>query len=184
MKLLFLCTHNRCRSIVAEAVTRQVCGSLLEVQSAGSQPARKVHPLTLEHLAMHDIPVRGLRSKSWDSLPDYNPDFVISVCESAAGESCPFWNGKSHRIHWGLPDPSLLDEDADACDAAFASLIATLTLRMRHIKEVLQRTQNKEILAEEFIAQSSCFVKAAGPVRDHGNVFGFTPDTPRAGWLY
>jgi len=165
MKLLFLCTHNRCRSIVAEAVTRKVCGDLVQVQSAGSQPARKVHPLTLEHLALHDIPVRGLRSKSQDTLADYQPDFVITVCDSAAGESCPLWDRTALRIHWGLKDPSLLEGDGVACSAGFSTLIATLSLRMKRIKEVLQRTQNKEMLAAEFNALSNFFVMANEPLR-------------------
>ncbi len=184
MKLLFLCTHNRCRSIVAEAITRQVCGGMVDVQSAGSQPARKVHPLTLEHLAMHDIPVRGLRSKSWDSLPDYNPDFVISVCDSAVGESCPLWDGQAARIHWSLMDPSVLDEDAAACDAAFATLIATLMLRMKRIKDLLQRTPSKGILAEEFAVLANLYVKANKPERERQSLFGFHQDTGKAGWLY
>ena len=150
---------------MAEAVTRHVCGSLAEVQSAGSQPARKVHPLTLEHLALHDIPVRGLRSKSIDSLANFHPDFVITVCDSAAGESCPLWVDKAHRIHWSLMDPSVLEEDGVACGAAFASLIATLTLRMKRIMDVLQNTGNQEVLAREFEALSNHFVKAAEPER-------------------
>lgn len=180
MKLLFLCTHNRCRSIVAEAVTRQVCGSLVEVQSAGSQPARKVHPLTLEHLALNDVPVRGLRAKSVDSLAGYHPDFVITVCTDAAGESCPVWAGKVHRIHWALMDPSILDEDAFACSAAFGSLIATLTLRMKHIKEVFQRTQNTEVLADEFTALANLFVKGNGPVRQRQDLFESMPAARKA----
>ena len=168
MKLLFLCTHNRCRSIVAEAVTRQVCGDLVQVQSAGSQPARKVHPLTLEHLALHDIPVRGLRAKSQDTLADYQPDFVITVCDQSgekSGESCPLWDGTALKIHWGLKDPSVLEGDGVACSAGFSTLIATLSLRMKRIKEVLQRTTDKEVLAAEFNALSNFFVMANEPLR-------------------
>ncbi|MES2605554.1 MAG: arsenate reductase ArsC [Pseudomonadota bacterium] len=165
MKLLFLCTHNRCRSVLAEAVSRQVCGNLIQVQSAGSQPARKVHPLTLEHLALHDISVRGLRSKSLDTLADYNPDFVITVCDNAAAESCPLWDGNAIRIHWSFKDPSLLDGDDFACGIAFATVIATLSLRMSRIKELLQRNADKLVLAEEFSALANCFVMASEPSR-------------------
>jgi arsenate reductase (thioredoxin) len=180
MKLLFLCTHNRCRSIVAEAVTRQIFGSLIEVQSAGSQPARKVHPLTLEHLALNDVPVRGLRAKPLESLSDYHPDFVITVCANAASENCPLWNGSAHRLHWGLMDPSVLDEDAVACNAAFASLIATLTTRMQRIKEVFLRTQNKEVLAEEFAALANFFVTANEPARRHQSLYETMPAARKA----
>ena len=161
MKLLFLCTHNRCRSILAEAVTRQICGDLVQVQSAGSQPARKVHPLTLEQLALHDLSVRGLRAKAIDSLGDFRPDFVITVCDEAA-DTCPTWYGNARRIHWSFKDPSVLD-DAFDCGIAFATIIATLSLRMTRIKEVLQRGTDKLTLSDELAALANCFVMASQP---------------------
>jgi len=138
MKLLFLCTHNRCRSILAEAIARQVCGNLIEVRSAGSEPARKVHPLTLEQLALHDIPLRGLRSKAWSQL-DYQPDFIITLCDSAAGESCPLGGPTVVRVHWPLADPTRLQDDYDACWQCFDEVIATLTTRMKRLRELFQR---------------------------------------------
>lgn len=162
MKLLFLCTHNRCRSILAEAVTRHICGDLVQVQSAGSQPARKVHPLTLEQLALHDISVRALRAKSVESLGDFQPDFVITVCDDAA-DTCPLWDGNARHIHWSFKDPSALEGDAVACGIAFATIIATLSLRMTRIKEVLQRGADKSALAAELTALSKCFVMASQP---------------------
>lgn len=166
MKLLFLCTYNRCRSIIAEAVTRQVCGTLVEVQSAGSRPARKVHPLTLENLAMHNIPVRGLRAKSWDLQAGFNPDFVITVCEAGAMDACPLLDGKATPIHWGFADPSLLVDDAVACYAAFDALIGTLELRMKKVRDLLLRQCDKQTLAEELYALAACHTAgttASGP---------------------
>lgn len=158
MKLLFLCTHNRCRSILAEAITRQVCGSLLDVQSAGSEPARKVHPLTLEQLALHDIPLRGLRSKSWSQLGDYQPDFIITLCDSAAGESCPLGGPNAVRLHWPLQDPTRLQDDYDACWQCFDEVIATLTSRMRRVRELLQRQATPAEVRQSLQEEASRFV--------------------------
>src|SRR5690606_32832369 len=126
LKLLFICTHNRCRSILAEAIGRHVGGDLLQVASAGSEPAGKVHPLTLEALARHGITDSGLHSKSWDALSGYQPDFVITVCDRAAAEACPLWLGLATRVHWGLQDPSALTDDTGACQAAFDHCIRIL----------------------------------------------------------
>jgi arsenate reductase len=157
MKLLFLCTHNRCRSILAEAITRQVCGTLIEVQSAGSAPARKVHPLTLEQLALHDIPLRGLRSKAWTQLSDYQPDFIITLCDSAAGESCPLGGPNTARIHWPLPDPTRLEDDYDACWQSFDEVIATLTCRMKRLRELSQRQATQAELRQALHEEASRF---------------------------
>lgn len=106
LKLLFLCTHNACRSILAESIARSLGEDLWEVASAGSHPAGEVHPATLAALSEHDLPTQALASKSWNDLTDYQPDIVITVCDQAAGESCPIWFGKAVKGHWGLPDPS------------------------------------------------------------------------------
>lgn len=106
LKLLFLCTHNACRSILAEAICRQLAGDKCIVASAGSNPAGKVFPETLTKLREHGYEIEGLFSKSWDDLKDYHPDIVITVCDQAAGESCPIWFGKAVKGHWGLTDAS------------------------------------------------------------------------------
>ncbi|WP_346840003.1 arsenate reductase ArsC [Microbulbifer sp. SAOS-129_SWC] len=129
MKLLFICTHNRCRSILSEAITNHLAGTRIRAFSAGSQPAGAVHPQTLQHLQARAIPTDGLASKSWDTLQEVNPDAVITVCDSAAGETCPLWLGQSVRVHWGLPDPSKL-EGAEA-EAAFAAVMDTIAARTR-----------------------------------------------------
>lgn len=113
--VLFLCTHNACRSILAEAIARQLAlGLPLTFMSAGSAPSGKVHPMTLKHLQLQGYSTAGLHSKSWEALADFSPDLVITVCDSAAGETCPLWLGNTPKLHWGLPDPSQLNvEDQD-----------------------------------------------------------------------
>jgi arsenate reductase len=94
MNILYICTHNRCRSILSEAITRQKAQGVINAQSAGSQPVGEVHPLSLRYLQESGYGVEGLRPKSWENLSnenghDFIPDVVITVCDQAAGESCP-----------------------------------------------------------------------------------------------
>lgn len=124
MKLLFVCTHNACRSVLAEVLARAIAGDRLQVASAGSQPAGRIHPLALEQLAAAGYDTAGLRSKGYDDVRDFAPDVVITVCDDAAGESCPAWLGTATRTHWGLPDPSRLAgvEAVNACQRVMATL--------------------------------------------------------------
>lgn len=131
MKLLFICTHNRCRSILAEAITNHLSDGSLIARSAGSQPAGEVHPLTLKYLAEAGISTTGLKSQSWDEHEDFAPDVVITVCDSAAGEACPVWFGNSVKVHWGLPDPSRAQGSEAEVRAAFQSVMQTLERRIR-----------------------------------------------------
>ncbi|WP_395375661.1 arsenate reductase ArsC [Marinicella sp. W31] len=136
MKILFVCTHNRCRSILGEAITRQMVDGLvdnqIEVRSAGSQPAGQVHPETIRHLQLRQINSDGLSSQSWDELESFDPDVVITVCDNAANETCPVWMGQAMKVHWGLPDPSkILDEKAR--QEAFFNVMDVLTKRMQVI---------------------------------------------------
>ncbi len=136
MKILFICTHNRCRSILAEAITRQVAGGKIKAASAGSQPAGEVHPLTLKYLAERGIDTTGLRSQSWDDLQSFAPDAVITVCDSAAGEACPLWLGDTLKVHWGLPDPSKLDGSEDESRRAFFAVMDALEERVRYLSRL------------------------------------------------
>lgn len=124
IRLLFVCTHNRCRSILCEAIARHRGGGRIAAWSAGSQPADAVHPDTLRHLAARGIDTTGLRSQSWDEFADLDPDAVITVCDSAAGEACPLWMGSAVRVHWGLPDPSRVA--GPDRDGAFDAVIARI----------------------------------------------------------
>ncbi len=129
-KILFICTHNRCRSILAEAVTNHFSGGLLEARSAGSEPAGQVHPLSLRYLQGEGIPTDGLRSESWDAYEAWQPDIVITVCDNAAGETCPVWFGDSLRVHWGLADPSAIDGNEAELRTAFLNTINVLRKRI------------------------------------------------------
>ena len=123
MKFLFICTHNRCRSILCEAIASQRGAGFLEAASAGSAPVDAVHPLTLRYLGERGYQTTGLQSQSWEGLAAFNPDRVITVCDSAAGEVCPLWMGEVEKIHWGLPDPSRVEGDQEAVRSAFLAVI-------------------------------------------------------------
>ncbi|UTF58748.1 arsenate reductase ArsC [Gilvimarinus sp. DA14] len=116
-KLLFVCTHNACRSVLAEVTANRLGEGRLQAASAGSQPAGRIHPLTVEYLQGKGIDTDELKSQSWDDFADYQPDLVITVCDSAAGEACPLWMGDAAKAHWGLPDPSRAADSASAFDA-------------------------------------------------------------------
>jgi arsenate reductase (thioredoxin) len=139
MKLLFICTHNRCRSILSEAITQQAGGGWLEARSAGSQPAGEVHPLSLRYLAEAGYSTQGLRSQSWDDFADYKPDAVITVCASAAAEVCPVWMGPEITWHWGLEDPSKLQGSEAEVAQAFRDCIALIENRTQALVELARQ---------------------------------------------
>ena len=148
MKLLFICTHNRCRSIIAEAVTNQYGQGALEARSAGSQPSGQVHPLSIKYLQQAAIDTSGLQSQSWDEHEAWQPDAVITVCDQAAAEQCPVWFGNSLKAHWGLADPSRLEGDDDQVATAFRQTIATLKSRIETLLSAdSQAMQPAELLA-------------------------------------
>ena len=121
-RILFLCTGNSARSMLAEATLRAWAGHRFEVFSAGSLPTGVVNPFALAQLAAEGIPTAGLRSKSWDEFatPEAAPiDLVITVCDAAAAETCPVVFGDFLRAHWGLPDPAAVDGSDTAKAAAF-----------------------------------------------------------------
>lgn len=133
LTLLFICTHNRCRSVLCEALTRELSQGRIAAFSAGSQPSGVVHPETLEHLQVRGIDTSALRSESWDVYEHLSPDAVITVCDSAAGEQCPLWLGNSLRVHWGLPDPSRAGDSRDERTPVFDSVIATIEERIQRL---------------------------------------------------
>lgn len=139
MKLLFICTHNRCRSILAEAITNHVANPHIRAASAGSSPQGIVHPLSLYYLSEHGVSTKGLKSQSWHDFENFNPDAVITLCESAAQETCPVWFGDTVQAHWGLDDPSKQSSDNDEHnqDAAFNYTIGILERRMRRLLDTL-----------------------------------------------
>ena len=138
MKILYICTHNRCRSILSEAISNHFADDVISARSAGSQPAGEVHPLSLKYLAEAGISNEGLASQSWDEFEDFAPDLVITVCDSAAGESCPVWFGNSLKVHWGLADPSSLEGSEEDIAAAFRETIIEISGRVQALKAIAQ----------------------------------------------
>ena len=129
MNILSLCTGNSCRSIIAEALFRSMAPAGHTAQSAGSKPVGHVHPRALEALAEAGISTQGLASKSWDNLPT-TPDIVITVCSSAAGETCPAYLGPVLRTHWGVEDPAHATGTDEEIDAAFSTAYRILRARI------------------------------------------------------
>jgi len=136
MKVLYICTHNRCRSIMAEAITNQLGRDRLHAASAGSQPAGEVHPHSLNYLARAGYTTKDLHSKSWGEVKDFDSDLVITLCDSAAGEACPLWMQDSLKVHWGLKDPSREDGDDTAVAVAFEATIRELEERTRALLQL------------------------------------------------
>ncbi len=121
MNILILCTGNSARSILGEAIFTHRSGGAVQGFSAGSNPTGRPNSYALETLERHSIDTGFARSKSWDEFDDPDApvmDAVITVCDSAASETCPVWPGAPVRAHWGLPDPAAI-EDPDAARAAF-----------------------------------------------------------------
>ena len=129
MNILFLCTGNSCRSILAEATFNHLAPAGWTAMSAGSKPTGRVHPRSLALLDREGISTKGYHSKSWDNLP-LTPDIVVTVCSNAAGETCPAYLGRVVRSHWGVEDPAhAIGTDAEI-DAAFMTAYRILRARM------------------------------------------------------
>jgi arsenate reductase len=129
MNLLFLCTGNSCRSILAEATFNHLAPPGWRAMSAGSQPTGFVHPRSLALLAREGISTEGWHSKSWDKLPAI-PDIVITVCASAAGDVCPAYLGPVMRGHWGVEDPAHASGTDEEIDTAFTKAYRILRSRI------------------------------------------------------
>ena len=129
MNVLFLCTGNSCRSILGEATFNHLAPAGWRAMSAGSRPTGQVHPRSLALLAREGIATEGYHSKSWDQLP-VTPDIVITVCGSAAGETCPAYLGPVLRTHWGVDDPAHATGTDAQIDAAFMTAYRILRARI------------------------------------------------------
>jgi arsenate reductase len=135
--LLFICTHNRCRSILAEVIANTQFEGFFQAFSAGSQPAGEIHPLTLKFLDARGLPTEGLNSQSWDEFADQQFNLVVTVCDSAANESCPLWMSDAPRAHWGMPDPSRAEGDEADIERAFFAVMDALESQLVELKREL-----------------------------------------------
>lgn len=131
MKVLFMCTANSCRSILSEAMFNHLAPAGFEAVSAGSFPKGQVLPRSLTTLQAAGIATDGLSSKGNDAFADSPPDIVITVCDKAAGETCPVYFGPALKAHWGLEDPSDVKGSEAQINAAFNATLATIETRCR-----------------------------------------------------
>jgi arsenate reductase len=131
--VLFICTGNSARSIIAEGLLNEMGKGRFKAYSAGSHPKGAVHPLALKELHSLHIPTDGFRSKGWEEFaapgaPEM--DFVFTVCDQAAGEVCPVWPGQPMTAHWGMPDPAAVEGSDDAKAKAFKDTAITMKRRL------------------------------------------------------
>jgi len=131
--VLFLCTRNSARSIMAEAILNRKGRPIFSAFSAGSHPSGLVHPEALKQIELSRAPAEGLRSKSWDEFekPDApRMDFIFTVCDNAANEMCPVWPGQPMTAHWGVPDPAAVKGTPEQIERAFRDAFMILDRRI------------------------------------------------------
>ncbi|PZQ74147.1 MAG: protein-tyrosine-phosphatase [Variovorax paradoxus] len=151
LNVLFLCTHNSARSILAEALLNDLGAGRFRAFSAGSSPRenQKPNPLALEVLANAGISTSGLRSKSWDEFGRADAphmDLVITVCDNAAGEVCPYWPGRPATAHWGYPDPSEVDGTHEQRLEAFRQTLHAIRRRLDLLVNLPSASLEKMVL--------------------------------------
>ena len=132
--ILVLCTGNSARSIIGEALFNTLGAGRFKAFSAGSHPTGKVNPFAIEQVQALGYPLEGLRSKSWDEFaqPDSpQMDFIVTVCDKAAGEMCPLWPGQPVTAHWGFPDPAAIEGTDDEKRAFFAQTLRQMRNRVQ-----------------------------------------------------
>jgi arsenate reductase len=150
--VLFLCTGNSARSILAEALLNRHGGGRFRAFSAGSQPAGRVNPFAIELLQSAGFPTEGLRSKNWDefAVPGAPQlDFVFTVCDNAAAEVCPVWPGQPVTAHWGVPDPAAVQGSDEIKRKAFRDTFITLERRINLFVSLPMRSLDQLTLARK-----------------------------------
>jgi arsenate reductase len=155
LNVLFLCTHNSARSVLAEVLLNKMGQGRFRAYSAGSHPSGRINPFALELLERNRLPTEGLRSKSWDEFAVSGApplDFVFTVCDQAAGEVCPIWPGQPMSAHWGIEDPAAVqgtdDEKRKAFFRAYNQLQNRLSIFVSLPLEKLDRLALKRKLDE------------------------------------
>ncbi|MBI3808323.1 MAG: arsenate reductase ArsC [Nitrospirae bacterium] len=132
-KVLVVCTGNSCRSVMAEALINNLGHDRYRAWSAGSVPAGYVHPKSIETLQRHGLDPGRPRSKSWDEYAAQSFDLVITVCDQAAGETCPLFPGSPKKLHWSTPDPAKATGSDSEIDAAFDKVFFVLKNRVEEL---------------------------------------------------
>lgn len=165
--VLFLCTGNTARSILAEGILRKDGRGRFNAFSAGSQPKGTVNPFALKVLESYDYPTEGLRSKSWDEFagPDAPVmDFIFTVCDNAAGEACPFWPGHPASAHWGIEDPAAVEGTDIEKERAFVQAFHYLRNRISVLLSLPVAVMERETL----LGQLQTIGRMEGATRDPG----------------
>lgn len=160
IKVLFLCTANSARSILFAATLSHLGQGRFEAHSAGSQPAGFVNPNALAELQRRGIPTEGIRSKSWDEYAGSDAltfDLVITVCDSAANESCPVFFGDFVKAHWGLPDPASIKGDSAVVEEAFCRTEDVIMARLQALVSLPFEALSREALQQELAAIDARF---------------------------
>lgn len=156
VSVLILCTGNSARSILAEALLQKFGGDRFIALSAGSQPKGQVHPAALELLRKRGFDVSGFRSKSWDEFDDSSfggqLDFIFTVCDSAAAETCPVWPGHPMIVHWGIPDPAAVEKAGPEQRQAFETAYDQLKQRIETFLAIEDLDPSREGLRAELQA--------------------------------
>lgn len=150
--VLFLCTGNSARSILAEAILNQKGRPNFTSYSAGSFPKGAVHPMALKQLETSHLPTDGLRSKSWDEFAKPGApklDFVFTVCDNAAREVCPIWPGQPITAHWGVPDPAAVTGSSAEIERAFRDAYASLDRRISLFLSLTMASLDKIAIKKE-----------------------------------
>lgn len=150
--VLFLCTGNSARSIMAEALLNHKGNGVFTAYSAGSHPSGRARPEALRQLELAGISTEGLRSKSWDEFaaPDAPVmDFVFTVCDNAASEVCPYWPGQPMTAHWGIPDPASVKGSSEEIERAFRDAFSILDRRIGLFLSLPMATLERMVIQKE-----------------------------------
>jgi arsenate reductase len=152
LNILIVCTGNSCRSVMGEALLNHLGRGRIKAFSAGSNPIGRINTGALATLARHGLPTEGYKSQSWDEFEDQSMDIVITVCDNAAGETCPLYLTDAVRAHWGVSDPGHVEGSEEEKIAAFEQTFSTLELRVNKMLALPLETMPREQLTAELNA--------------------------------